>query len=281
MGPAERPRVNLRAGWAGFVSKLRAWFGRRGLRLVAGAPILAMLVVGALLPRLTHTDFKATGSIDMYPATGTHAAYDVIGHVVDFSNNYQTGDAARAATDAAGLGGDAVSALLVARREGDSARVRVEFAGPSAEAAEAGLRSASRVALRQTVQRMHDRVRGDYDQARHAFEQLLTDVEAWRPPDGPGSVPGTVVAARRIAAVQRAGQYVEAARATLTEAELSLSAVDGIVDSAVVRTTRISSGLEQSRVLATATLSALVAAIGVVLGIRRKFGPRRWARFLD
>lgn len=260
------------------IARLEGWFGRRGLLIVGAAPVLAAITVGGLMPSLTHSDVEASALIDMYPIVGTHSAYDVAAYVVDFSASYSAADAARAPSDTPEVSATSVAPGHMANREGDSARVRVTIAASSQDAAEAGLRAATRVALHHTATGIRDRSQENYDLARRAFVSLMTDVEAWTPQKNPDAAPGSSVEASRIRSVQQSGQRMQIAREELAAADLSVVAVDGIVDSAVVTSSRLSSRGAQTRVVMTAALSSLVAAVVAVLLVRRRSVREKWAK---
>lgn len=250
------------------LSRLRAYLGAWGIALVILAPLLAGAATAAATPLFTKSNVQATARVQLYPAIGTHAAYDVSSYVADFVSACTGSTAQEKAAQASGAPDS--GGLLTAIREGDNAGALVTYTAPTAEGAEAGLRAAAQEALREVVQNDLDRQKLVVGVATESMASTLADFDALAKDPTVAHLSATDVAAARAAAVAQAGQRMQQARSDQITTEAALRGVPRLVDGTAVTTSTLSSTANQLRVIAAAAASAFVVALLIVLAVRRR-----------
>lgn len=246
-----------------FVPMLREHLGARGLVIVLLAPVIAAAITAALTPTLITSNTQASATVQIYPAIGTHAAYEVSSYVADFTTAY-TGAAAQAkGAEAAGT----AAGLATALREGDNAGAAVSFTAPTAEAATKGLRATAAEALRQVVQADLDRASLAVEAAKQSLQGTSSAFDALAA--GSGLSTKNVESARATALAQGA-QRIQSAIAEQATTRAALHSIPDLVAGTTVSTSVLSTTTNQIRVIATAAVSAFVIALLVVLLVRRR-----------
>lgn len=246
------------------LAELRSRLGSRGLIAVLLAPILAAAVTAALLPTLVKSDVQASAKVTLYPAIGTHAAYEVSSYVADFVSAYTSPDAEAKAAEAAG---DAASGQLSATREGDNAGAVVTYTAPTAEAATAGLRAATHEALAKVVR---DDVARRQMELQGAQAAITRTTESFATMQASGSVSAADLSAARQEAITAAARGAQEAESSLAVGQIVEARVPQMVQEIPVTTAELSSMRQQIQIVATAAVSAFVLALVVTLLVRRR-----------
>lgn len=252
------------------LSRLRSYLGSWGLALVVLAPILAGGATAAATPLFIRSHYQATSRVQLYPAIGTHAAYDVSSYVADFVSACTGSTAKEKAAQASG--NTASDGLLTAIREGDNAGALVTYTAPTPQAAEAGLRAAAQEALREVVQNDVDRQKLVVGVAADSLAGTLADFDALAK-DAATGMSAADVAAARASAVAQAGQRMQQARSELITTEAALRGIPRLISGTTVTTSTLSSTASQIRVIGAAAASAFVVTLLIVLLVRRRTVP--------
>lgn len=252
--------------------------GRWGLVVVVLAPLVAGGVTFALAPRFIESSQGASATVDIYPVSGTHAAYEVSSSAADFGVAFKSATAAEAAARAGDIGIAESRAFLGSTRDGDSSRVHVTYQATSSQRAEEGLRAAALVALTSLAD--SDRKRADIS-ARAAEKELAAAVRALGDP----MPAGVSTQVERGGWIKYRSDRVSAATTAVAAAELSLQTADAVraYVPSLVRETRVSTAPISTtssvmRIVLAAALSSFILALVAVLLLRRFLTQRTRVR---
>jgi uncharacterized protein involved in exopolysaccharide biosynthesis len=173
--PAARREVRVHAPNNGV--EIRDWtrvMGRR-LSLLIVIPVVAALLAG-LLAILHPQTYRATATVILPTQdTGGPLSSAVSQFVSDFEGAITSDGVAQATSETTGEPKSAISNGIATKREGTSGVVEVTYTGTDPDRAGQVAEAASREALAQIAQIQLDVIQAQYDAAKQAYDDALTN----------------------------------------------------------------------------------------------------------